>query len=436
MADQEVDIEYGDEVPKALKIYDLNDDCLIKIFEELDTEDLIQLYTTSNKFNEIVKAVVPRKMIDTHSLNDIESIAELFRFFGKLMTRLTIHFRKLTFAQFLQMLLFYGKPGLLTEIEIHHWQETQTDSRLFLRTMPFFKNLTKLRIRGKWNDLLGQWLNIISTCRISSLTIFAFSFAEFPLNANNFPNLREFRLNSYRLNISSLDENRLKDFLLEKRNLRKFGCNVFTITQFAAVNLPNVEFLDLAYVGRHGNLFEWNVLNSMENLKGIKVASSTGHYQEIDECLKILATNKTLKFLDISLFCLSLMESENKEIEEFISSTYRFKLRCLDEFRFTSYLTNTAYIDHLLSEMICAKVINICTSCKAQLLTIVRCVHCLEKLVIQWNICEKEFAFVQIYKDLATEKLHANSKMKVITPLTIYVERTEIVRKWMNDLGA
>lgn len=160
--------------------HQLNSDCLIKIFEYLDVQDMIQLCKLDTYFDEIIKSQVIAKtvinlgVLDERMSNNRlvlkRSTIETFELFGKFMRKLII--RGEDFHRFLSTIVKYCKPGRFTYISLSFKINTgYPASNLIDQSVPFFTNLRTLRLSDISRSGLYQLFLTKLTAAATSMTI-------------------------------------------------------------------------------------------------------------------------------------------------------------------------------------------------------------------------------------------------------------------------
>lgn len=150
----------------------LNDDCLLKMFEYLNVKDLIQLCKLDSYFYDLITSdFIPKKLInlgvmDTRLRNNKlvlkRSTIEYFKVFGKFMKRIVISGED--FNLFLDTIVRYCQPDRLTEINLQFKENTAFPALdLIDQSLPFFTRLHRLRLYDiSSNGLYQQFLIKIS----------------------------------------------------------------------------------------------------------------------------------------------------------------------------------------------------------------------------------------------------------------------------------
>lgn len=136
--------------------HNLNSDCLLKILQYLDLQDLIQLSKLDTYFyNLIASEIIAKKVID---LGAGYVTIEAFEMFGKFMKKIVIGGDD--FNGFLAMITTYCRPNRLTEIGLKFASNTSS-LHLIDESMPFFLKVRKLSLydatsRGLYQHFLTK----------------------------------------------------------------------------------------------------------------------------------------------------------------------------------------------------------------------------------------------------------------------------------------
>lgn len=150
----------------------LNSDCLIKIFECLSIQDLMQLCKLDNYFQDLITSeIIAKKRINVGVMDKRMSnnrlklkrcTIESFEMFGKFFKKISIQGED--FNSLLHAIIKYCKPAVLTEVELEFkLNSTSAGESLIDQALPFFSSLHTLRLFDVSADgIFDQFLTKIS----------------------------------------------------------------------------------------------------------------------------------------------------------------------------------------------------------------------------------------------------------------------------------
>lgn len=131
----------------------LNSDCLLKIFQYLNLQDLLQLSKMDTYFYDLIASeIIPKSVINLGVMDERlpnnqlvlkRSTMEMFDMFGKFMKKFVI--RGDSFSLFLTTIITYCTPNRLTQVDLEFKRNTAS-LHLIDQSMPFFLKLCKLRL--------------------------------------------------------------------------------------------------------------------------------------------------------------------------------------------------------------------------------------------------------------------------------------------------
>lgn len=426
--------------PKNLNIYDLNDDCLIYIFEQLDIRDWLKLSMVSKRFRErVVQDIVPRKLVDFTVVRKKHVTREIFQLFGKSMKKLKIssqcvlqrHSHK-AFEKFLRLLLKYSKPGLLKEVQLEFRIPKKTiDIELIIQSVPYFVNVTILKLRAPRDSehSLEQWLGAIIHNRIHSLDLNGINpfTSKFILNPFELKNLEHLKLHFIpRHNVQSL-KNNLIDFIKAKPNLKSFSIDTIedhqffeTISEYSS-QVGCIGQIPVENMSKQNIKTFLKSLKQFDNLKQISFHGYLDSHDIFHKIFKFLMPISTLKMITIEI------EPAAKTFDfdiDFGSRSYEEKAKQIDCLHFISYDLDMCADDYyyvftnVFDFKKCILSGDMGILHPDTIITIIKHRFRLEILIID----APTWLSKKLYKNLLYERKLVMSKMEVPKSLTIYLE--------------
>lgn len=202
--------------PKLCRLrHGLNSDCLIKIFECLSVQDLMQLCKVDNYFADLITTeIIAKKLINVGVL-DVRmpnnrlaynrSTIESFQMFGKFFKKIAVQGQD--FNNLLHIIVEFCLPARLTEVELEFkLNSTSAVEGLIDQALPFFATLQTLRLFDVSSDgIFDHFLTKISKCTTTPqvLQLRRVDIAEDQVWLQNMQNLRVLQIHTPR--IISLD---------------------------------------------------------------------------------------------------------------------------------------------------------------------------------------------------------------------------------------
>lgn len=314
--------------PSFFQFTDLNDNCLIHVFKYLDVISLAKMCKTGERFHDIItEHIIPVRLIDFSTFSDKYSVRKIFALFGKSMTRIDIHEEDIQavhpdcmagFAEFLRMLVEYGQPGKLKELNLHFVGLFTVPPKILAKIGPFFANVTKFEIDFDhcYDPDFTKFMKAIDTQNIRELHMHNIVLLDEWLSVEAFPNLRKLHF-CFISNLSALEHSMNELILMlfiatKPASLMDFDC-VKTLSDevFVALSLhiPSIERLgqieywpnDENNNGGNGSHGKWKYLNAFTNLKVLTLKSMTTDFSDLGEVFGILAKRQTIEELRLSL---------------------------------------------------------------------------------------------------------------------------------------
>lgn len=130
-----------DNVNSAKKLDDLNDDCLLRIFESLDTIDLFRLIKVRSRFRSIIaRKIISKRSIDIAKFRRNHSVRKVLRMFGKYANGLNIS---------------------SADVQYHQERRTTTEE-MFHLVAKHSDNLRKLVLSGDFSATHAQYADALA----------------------------------------------------------------------------------------------------------------------------------------------------------------------------------------------------------------------------------------------------------------------------------
>lgn len=312
----------------AKNIEEMNDFCIIEIFKFLSNRDLTQLSLTTKRFRQLVlNHVVPQMQVDLH----------LYPTLGKFATTISYNGYSLSDVEdFLETLLHYCTPGLLTNISLWYSSKDgnrQIDQNLIDRTAKQLENVKILRCFHV--DQTNEWLNSISSYQIRTLDLNLEGSHDFRLHPETFPNLIDctilidyFNAGSYSKHLERY--NAVSEFIKRKSQLRKFSYRDHRfheqmIFKSVAENCLNITSLGILKIRCNGAGPDLAFLRQCQHLETITLQIGIFSVQKFTDVFNVLMVLRKLKTLYIA-FVEELQNTEEivtNELVSFIKSNRR-----------------------------------------------------------------------------------------------------------------
>lgn len=316
----------------TLSLDDMNDDCLMTVFEYLDTISLVRVSKTSERFKRIVtQRMIPMKMVRFSELRGVASIEKTFALFGKSMTRISIgasdiqmtHPMRSRFAELLHLLIKYCTPGKLQQLYLNGFGDgnTKTSQELWNDVQPYLENIHTLYINLPFiqGNFLNTLLNIIPKTKLQHLHLHKVGIIGDWLRAENLPNLQEFHIcmacNHFVPNDTN-NLNKLKAYMADKPKLTSFsysGKSQEALLIELSRHIPNINQIGTVLnsmfeqndVNNNNNWDDqsyrqkWKYLDAFTNLKQFSLQSFAPNFGNCGEIFRILASQNTIERLEL-----------------------------------------------------------------------------------------------------------------------------------------
>lgn len=156
-----------------LQFTDLNNDCLKHVFDRLDLISLSQMCEVDSRFEDIIMGhVIPLRTINFSEFSKNYSVRKIFKLFGKSMTRLIVRSEDIQMvfpgysrlAEFLRILVEFGKPGKLKEVQIMcGGNQCHVPAKLLHDAAPYFSNVHKLQFDLKGQSDVLYWMHNVNS---------------------------------------------------------------------------------------------------------------------------------------------------------------------------------------------------------------------------------------------------------------------------------
>lgn len=310
--------------PSMFQLTDLNDKCLIHLFKHLDVISLAKLSKTCDRFYEIItNHIIPLRTIDFSTFSRKCSVRKMLALFGKSMTRIVVHEHDIQmvhpgythFAEFLRLLVEFGEPGKLKEMNLT-FNFLYVPAELLQNVRPFCANLYKLEFDSVYYFV--TFIKSIDTQNIRELCLHNIVSLGDWLTIEQFPNVEKLHLcfeskHEFFVNINDLI---LTQFISSKpSSLIDFKCIGLASNRIfieMARHIPDVieclgdienwpnDANDEGGADLNDGIHKWEHLNAFTNLKSLNLRSSTVDFSDLGEVFSILAKRQTIEQLELS----------------------------------------------------------------------------------------------------------------------------------------
>lgn len=297
-----------------MNLLNMNNDCLIGIFDLLDVETLYILCFVSKKIRRIiVEEVIGRKLIDFVSLGRRYSIIALLEMFGDTMTRIKvcgsfIQCRDPTlshFEEFLSLLIRYGGKRNLIEVDFTFYVPMILNQRLLTDSIEYFQNIeTFCFCGGLKSEISGidefftvfPFTNVRTLCLRNIVTIGNW------LRSNAILSVKHLQISNV-----FYDEENLRFFLARANGLKVFtftpgqSRDPYQMLRMVVQNVPNIDEIhetrDLYLVTGNNDR---RYMKDLESLKKLSITSYHSGCHDLYEIINSLAKTNTLTSLSLS----------------------------------------------------------------------------------------------------------------------------------------
>lgn len=337
--------------PSLTLLTDMNDDCLVHVFECLDIVSLIKVCKSNRRFKEIVfNRVIPFKMVDFATFSKWYPVRKVFEFFGKSMTRMAINESdiqmtavvadSLKFNELLRLLVEYGEPGRLQQVKLtfgkqHNewWRHDVADGELLKAVGPYFKNVHSLSFNTSgYSRIFNQFMAAIPKQNLRSLNVENLTDVGKWLTAESLPHLQIIHVGFSRPQPMTFDRSEQTRAINESKIIAFISSKPSSLVDFDFVgvsheliyhelsrSLPHIERLGKILcwedkraenrvnnnnhgIVRHQSYDnKWKYLNAFTKLKCLKLQSRTSDCSDCGEVFRILASRNTIEELDLEL---------------------------------------------------------------------------------------------------------------------------------------
>lgn len=276
-----------------LKITDLNDDCLIEIVKNLNSNDLISLYQANSRFTNAIEIVVPKITFKIEINADLEKTEKFSKKFGDRIKILYVENEN-----GLVKLIKYFNGGNVKSCELVRLHGV-IDEEFIEQNFVFFKMLQSLKLVGLFivSSVYEKLFDVIA--EIKTLTLIRVKFSFLLTNADVLTKIISFRhLKILEMNACTFGHGR--DY---------FALPAGTSTTVNELKL-GLEWLDMSILNHFPNvnslnlILPWFIFNyeplNMSNLKTLSLSCGEGiHLPEL--IFSTFAECNSLERLDLEV---------------------------------------------------------------------------------------------------------------------------------------
>lgn len=326
--------------PSMLHLQDMNDDCLVHIFNFLDIKSLMKVCKVGQRAKDIVIVrVIPLRTVN---FTDISNVRKAFALFGRSMTRIIVHSDDMQlvypenshFDEFLRLILEHGAPGRLQQVNLTFGgNENGISAELPGVIGPFFENVHTLEfnLMNDHMEFFHQFMNAIPKENLRTLKIHNIQVIGDWLAATAMPRLKEIHLcvrwsamqylypaTADRIRMEERNELQLINFISNNpASLVRVDFDSSTQNRIfveMSQRMPNIERLGtlMWWPGTninnnsslvHSQIYQekWDHLSAFKNLKFISLQSYVLDCSDLGEVFRILAVQNTIEELALSL---------------------------------------------------------------------------------------------------------------------------------------
>lgn len=335
------------QIPSPLtSMTDINDYCLLQVFEHLDINSLMKMSKVSKRFNEIItQHIIPLRTVNFSDASVCCSTQKIFQKFGPWMTRIVIDRKDMqtvapkstSIAELVRLIMLHCTAGKLQYLSLTGFSGfNQNELDLVNAAKPYFANVHTLCI-----DMAGLYhsLHLVNQLftkeNLHHLSLHNIRAVDDWLTIVALPNLKDVHIcmqcdhtyhNTY---YNSRNLNRLKAYIGSKPTLTKFdyyGPNHEEILHDLSTHIPGLTQLGtirtrISHVDDNNNNQAqnerkmWKYLNEFAGLKEVSLQSSARNFANCGEIFRILAKRNTLEKLEL-LSVGTPLENSSDPIEE------------------------------------------------------------------------------------------------------------------------
>lgn len=277
-----------------LHIFDLNDDCLIKVVSFLDSNDILKLHKVHSRFNGIIVANLHDLEVEITSKN-VKQMKGFLRKFGGKVKKMTCWMGTCRQREIEELIETFCNGGNVEHCSLHN--EFVMNSDFLMKKLSFFKSLKSLRmIKACVNgDLLYQMLDTMD--RIQHLEVDSIT----SLRTHSFPELMAklqlLQLKSLRVNRSDLVTYHDWEHSPKVESLKTLAVKLGIYQLPFAMCFPNMD--DLTLNALRG--YSLNSLKSLTSLKRLRLKINTVQEKELYSLLQHMANRNALQHLTLDL---------------------------------------------------------------------------------------------------------------------------------------
>lgn len=259
---------------------------IYKILEQSDVRGLIKAADVSKMFRSIAQSVIGKKKVSIGA--GVGSASKVFKVFGKHITKLKItewdsadypvNDEYTDFDKFLKIIIKYGSPGKLVELEIGYFSTIFGPHTIGLlhEARPFFKNVTKLILNCRMNRTeLERMFSIFPLNNLRK--IYTKDFIIYSLNLTELKDLEHLYLGVFQARAFDFSE-----FHKCHRNLKSFYCHSMSHFEMIDGFVSNIENIGLIQsdISRF-QLYHLSRFNKLKHI-AIDVKRPGGVFQILD----------------------------------------------------------------------------------------------------------------------------------------------------------
>lgn len=315
-------------IASNLLLSDINNDCLMSIFDYLDIVSLMSLCKTNERFKAIiVDHVVSLKTFQFRELSSRVSVQKLFELFGKSMTKITIDFDDIkivrrgytSLEEFLHLVMDHCTPGKLQQLTMTGFSSNSmvVNPKLFADVRKYFENLQTFQIAAnpmgviQNSENFNAFMEWIPKQNLRELNLHSLRTLGTWFTKENFPNLQMCHIcvcqSHWPWQILNFDPliQKVKEYLASKPDLKIFdygGPSRETILVELSRHLPNVQRVCVVknmMVDDNNNNNVWNKAAIREKWKHLSEFTNLQ-----DFALESFATNFGNRYKIQCCFCM------------------------------------------------------------------------------------------------------------------------------------
>lgn len=319
--------------PPQTKLSDINDHCLMGIFDFLDIASLVKMCKLGERFRDIIcHTILPLKTVKFSELS-MYSTRKIFEEFGKWMTHIEICNKDIQYTQpnttpfieCLRLITVYCTPGRLQHLYIYGFGDGENPiipADLINALQPCLSNVHTLHFDMKKHMVVfNNFMSIMPKQNLRHFFAHNVRVVGEWLTVKSLPRLQTFHMcmgqNPFELFYDTINLNRLKAYIVGKPALNRFeyeGKNNEALIVELSRHVPYADFIGTVKNqlvsmddDNNNNIWsksqslreKWKFLDDLPNLKEFRLESYSQNFENCGEIFRILGSRNTIEKLEL-----------------------------------------------------------------------------------------------------------------------------------------